>query len=130
MRIIELQALENGAHRNQSASSGLPIPDGWAVIPEEMELPNSFPFVDIETEMGEKENIHMVTKLREREVPPDNNDSEHMERITELKQLLAETDYAIIKIAEGAATKEEYIETIAQRQAWREEIRTLECEAT
>ena len=128
MRIIELQALPNGAHRNQNSSSGLPIPEGWAVVPEDVALPKSFPFVDIEEELDEGENIHMVTKLKEREVPTDNNIGERIERIAELKQLLAETDYAIIKIAEGVATKEEYTETIAQRKAWREEIRTLEGE--
>lgn len=47
-------------------------------------------------------------------------------RVAELKAKLAETDYAIVKIAEGAATAEEYEELIAQRQAWREEINRLE----
>lgn len=124
MKIIELQALPNGAHRNQNASTGLFVPEGWAIIPDDMELPASFPFVDVEVESV------VVTKLTAREVPNESNDGERLERIAELKQLLMETDYAIIKIAEGAATKEEYIETIAQRQAWREEIRTLEGETT
>lgn len=47
-------------------------------------------------------------------------------RIAELKALLASTDYAVIKIAEGAATPEEYADVIAQRQAWRAEINELE----
>ena len=47
-------------------------------------------------------------------------------RIAELKQLLSDTDYVVIKIAEGAATAEEYADVIAQRQAWRAEIRELE----
>lgn len=47
-------------------------------------------------------------------------------RINELKQLLADTDYVVIKIAEGAATAEDYADVIAQRQSWREEIRELE----
>ena len=48
-----------------------------------------------------------------------------MKRVAELKQLLADSDYAVIKIAEGAAVREEYAELIAQRQAWREEINSL-----
>lgn len=48
------------------------------------------------------------------------------ERVAELKRKLMETDYAIIKIAEGAATPEEYADVIAQRQAWRAEINQLE----
>lgn len=47
-------------------------------------------------------------------------------RVAELKQLLADSDYAVIKIAEGAATMEEYSYLITQRQAWREEINSLE----
>ena len=47
-------------------------------------------------------------------------------RIAELKALLASTDYTVIKIAEGAATPEEYADVIAQRQAWRAEINELE----
>lgn len=49
-------------------------------------------------------------------------------RIAELKRFLFDSDYAVIKIAEGAATKEEYAELIAQRERWREEIRELEGE--
>jgi hypothetical protein len=47
-------------------------------------------------------------------------------RIAELKQLLADTDYVVIKIAEGSATKEDYADVIEQRKAWRNEIRELE----
>ena len=46
-------------------------------------------------------------------------------RIAELKQNLAESDYAIIKIAEGVACKEEYADIIEQRQAWRDELNKL-----
>lgn len=48
------------------------------------------------------------------------------ERITELKERLAATDYAVIKIAEGSALTREYADVIARRQAWREEINALE----
>ena len=48
------------------------------------------------------------------------------ERIAELKDKLAETDYIACKIAEGVATKEEYAEVIEQRQIWREEINELQ----
>ena len=47
-------------------------------------------------------------------------------RIAELKQMLADTDYIVIKIAEGVATWEEYPGIKEQRQAWREEINKLE----
>ena len=54
---------------------------------------------------------------------------DHSERISELKQLLADTDYVVIKIAEGSATKEDYADVIEQRKAWRNEIGELENES-
>ena len=47
-------------------------------------------------------------------------------RIAELKKKLLDTDYVVIKIAEGAASAEEYADVIASRHAWREEINILE----
>ena len=40
MQIIEITALPNGAHRNQT-SDFRTIPEGWAVVPEEMEIPET-----------------------------------------------------------------------------------------
>lgn len=48
------------------------------------------------------------------------------EKVDALKRQLAETDYITAKIAEGAATREEYADVITQRQAWRDEINKLE----
>ena len=39
---------------------------------------------------------------------------------------LKETDYVAAKIAEGAATKEEYAAVLAQRSTWRREINEAE----
>lgn len=50
------------------------------------------------------------------------------EEIAELKEKLAKTDYAVIKIAEGAGTSEEYADIIAQRAQWRIRINELEAE--
>ena len=50
MRMIEIAAQENGAHRNQTTSRvEMNIPDGWAVVPEDMETEN-FPFGEITAE--------------------------------------------------------------------------------
>lgn len=45
MIIIEIQAQDNGAHRNQNGGLSV-VPEGWAVIPADMECEN-FPFGDI-----------------------------------------------------------------------------------
>lgn len=51
MLIIEIQPLDNGAHRNQSPSGTIsPIPDGWAVVPSTIKIPDTFPFVNIEVD--------------------------------------------------------------------------------
>ena len=46
MKIIEIKALDNGAHRNQTGELKT-IPEGYALIPDEMTIPSTFPFVDI-----------------------------------------------------------------------------------
>lgn len=63
-------------------------------------------------------------KLIHDPLPPPEPTAE--EKIADLKAKLAETDYIVIKIAEGAATFEEYADVIDQRQAWREQINELE----
>ena len=50
MKLIEIQALENGAHNNQTINgvdpATFPVPEGWAIIPDGTETPN-FPFGEI-----------------------------------------------------------------------------------
>lgn len=57
---------------------------------------------------------------------PDHEKQAREARIAELKRLLDETDYVVIKIAEGSATQEDYADVIEQRRAWRAEINELE----
>lgn len=45
MKIIEITATPNGAHRNQTGNF-YTIPEGWAVIPDSMETSN-FPFGEV-----------------------------------------------------------------------------------
>lgn len=61
MKIIELSALSNGAHRNMKSSAWLAPPEGWAMIPEKMALPDTYPFVEVEAE--EIDGIMTVTAL-------------------------------------------------------------------
>ena len=49
MRIVQIEPLENGAHRNQTSDNLSVIPNGWAVIPEDMVTEN-FPFGDLTAE--------------------------------------------------------------------------------
>ena len=62
MRYIKIESNQNGSHDNQFGG-GFPG-EGWAIIPEEMTIPSSFPFVNIDV----LENI--VVLMEEKEVPP------------------------------------------------------------
>lgn len=73
MIIIETAALENGAHRNQSMDAPLVIldgcsivPDGWALIPDDMETEN-FPFGTLEAE--EVDGVMTVTSWTPGTIP-------------------------------------------------------------
>lgn len=86
MKIIEIVALENGAHRNQTGNFQT-IPDGWAVIPEDMECEN-FPFGEIE--VAEIDGVLTVTKWTAGEMPEPEPEPEPSptvaERVTALEE--------------------------------------------
>ena len=65
MKIIEIAALSNGAHRNQSGNMQT-VPDGWAVIPDGMETEN-FPFGNVAVE--EINGVMTVTSWTPGETP-------------------------------------------------------------
>ena len=86
MRLIQIESLPNGTHRNQSGDFSF-VPEGYAVIPKGMETPN-FPLGDIEVE--EINGVMTVTKWipglmpeMEEEIPP----------ISPMEQLRADVDY-------------------------------------
>lgn len=62
MRLIEIKALSNGAHRNQNANF-IKIPEGYALIPDDMPIPDTFPFVDIE--VAEETRYKEIRKIKD-----------------------------------------------------------------
>lgn len=91
MRIIEIVALSNGAHRNQIGNF-MVIPDGWAVIPVDMETPASFPFVGVVAE--DVNGVMTVTSMTEGEFPAPTPTQET--EPTELERLRADIDYIAV----------------------------------
>ena len=87
MKIIELSALSNGAHRNMESSAWLAPPEGWAMIPEEMALPDTYPFVGVEAE--EIDGIMTVTALTPGTVPEPDLEPIKVARIARSKTDLA-----------------------------------------
>lgn len=84
MRIIELQALDNGAHRNQTTTSTT-IPTGWAEIPADVSIPETFPFVDLAVE-GQRVVSMTAVVVPDPEPQPDPEP-------TETEQLRADVDF-------------------------------------
>ena len=50
MWIIELNANPNGSHNDHNAAYITAVPDGWAMIPDDFTVPDTFPFVSVEAE--------------------------------------------------------------------------------
>lgn len=67
MTIIKIEPNDNGSHDNQTiygyTPKTFPVPEGWALIPEGMEIPGSYPFVGVEAKDG------VVTRLTPGVVP-------------------------------------------------------------
>lgn len=61
MNIVKIDAYKNGAHDNQFGAYSMP--EGWAVIPDNINIPDTFPFVNIKVSNG------VVTEMTKGEVP-------------------------------------------------------------
>lgn len=93
------------------------------------------PYIEVTDEDLFKLRLHEVKFTTDPEgktilVPNDNTEEnrkrEVMERISELKKLLADSDYQAIKYAEGLISASDYIPIKAKREMWRKEINDLE----
>lgn len=103
MRYIEIAALDNGAHRNQTVNgSWRKIPEGWAVIPADMETDN-FPFGEITTE--EIDGVPTVTSWTPGEPPEPEEEPEPeptmAEQITDLQAMAVDADYRLTLLELG-----------------------------
>lgn len=97
MHIIDLTPLEEGVYNDHKADHITEPPDGWAMIPEDMELPSTFP------RLGsiEAENI---TYTYEVEVEKINEETGEVENITEQRERVIMT---VTKMTEGTLPEPE-----------------------
>ena len=65
MKMLKIAALPNGAHANQDCHGKLP--EGWAIVPTDIERLENFPFGEVEAE--KVDGIMTVTKWTPGEVP-------------------------------------------------------------
>lgn len=98
--ILKIEQLPNGAHQNQLGQFEN-IPDGWAVIPDDMELPASFPFVGVEVE----EVTHYRENMVEREVTKTREVEQYRE--VEVEQEVTKTREVPVLDEEGQPTFDE-----------------------
>lgn len=93
MTIIELEALPNGAHRNQTVTELEALPSGWAFIPDEfLEVwRTSGPFVEVTASDG------VITSMLPG-VWPDPVPAPEPE-LSPMEQRIAELEDAVIELA-------------------------------
>lgn len=71
MHIIRIYKHENGGHDNQTSSVDFPVPEGWAIVPEEVGTPETmenYPFGDLTVE--DRDGVPTVTGWTPGVVPP------------------------------------------------------------
>lgn len=84
MHIIKIQPNGNGGHNSQT-STATAVPDGWAEIPADVAIPETFPFVDIQVD-GNKVVSMTAGVVPEPEPEPEPEP-------TETEQLRADVDF-------------------------------------
>lgn len=107
MKIIEINALTNGAHRNQSGANVLP--EGWAIIPDDVIIPESFPFVDIEVDGN------IVTSMTAREVPKPDISIIKQSKLAEISKSCEDYIYAGTNVTLPDNTVEHFTYTLADQ---------------
>lgn len=112
MRIIEIMPLSNGAHRNQTVSGAVAVPTGWAEIPADMTIPETFPFVDVEATNG------VVTALTPGTVPEPQPEPEPTPAVDErVAKLESENKLLKEQVSAQADQAEFYEDCIAEMAA-------------
>lgn len=62
MTIIKIKQNDNGSHDNQTSSADFPVPEGYAIVPEDVGTPETlenYPFGDITVE--DRDGVPTVT---------------------------------------------------------------------
>lgn len=98
MRILELTALPNGAHRNQTLYGSMTVPEGWAKIPDGMALPN-FPFGEVQAE--KIDGILTVTTWTAGTIPKPEPEQSEPDPQEDTDALLVDHEYRITLLELG-----------------------------
>lgn len=96
MNLIKIIAFPTGAHENRNSLWETTVPEGWALIPKDITIPESFPFVDIEVQ--EIDGVQTVIEMSGHEIIVNEE---------EVKAKLA--DAVQLKITESKTVLSEYL---------------------
>lgn len=67
MHIIRIEKHDNGGHDNQVSSVDFPVPEGWAIVPEEVGTPDTmenYPFGDITVETKYRYSVEINGEIK------------------------------------------------------------------
>lgn len=89
MIIVEIDAQDNGAHRNQIGKDIRTIPDGWAAIPKEFEEKalSCLPFICLNVEDG------IITGIEQGDIPEQEPKEQQALSETTLLELMSDHEY-------------------------------------
>lgn len=104
MRIIKIAANEGGGHANQViealSGSDFKTPVGWALVPEDLLIPDTFPYVQIEVENG------AVTRMTASEVPNIETPAPEPDPDDDRDAMIIDLDYRVTLLELGLAAEE------------------------
>ena len=98
MWIVNLEANPNGSHNDHRADHIVSVPEGWAMIPDDFIVPDTFPFVSIESQdvifYRDVEVEKEVTKTRYTD-NVDDNGNVMTEEYTETEVVIEKRPYKV-----------------------------------
>lgn len=95
MKLVMIAPYENGAHENQEVSGLLEIPEGWAVIPDDMEIPETFPFISV------KVDGNLVTAMEPGVVPEPVPVVQEPSELEDIQAMLVDQEFRLTLIELG-----------------------------
>lgn len=103
MWIVNLTENPNGSHNDHRADHITTVPDGWAMIPDDFPVPETFPFVSIEAEeltyIREVEVLKEVTKKRKTGMV-DENGQPIMEEYSAMEIVKEQRKYTMMTVTD------------------------------
>lgn len=93
MNIVEIKSMDNGSHRNQTITGTMFVPEGFAVVPDDMVLEN-FPFGEITA--SEIDGVMTVTEWKAGTIPESEPEQEIVPSVQDdIEAMLIEHEYRL-----------------------------------